>query len=92
MAKIVRGIGVANILTEITYRPFGPIEGARFGDGLSLSLTYDSSYRATTLKRSKISTSIMDIDFEYDAAGDILALYDNLDNDRTQRFDVPLAL
>jgi RHS repeat-associated protein len=76
----------ADILTDITYLPFGPIDGARFGDGHDLSLTYDSSYRATTFKRSKISTSIMDIDFEYDAAGDILALYDNLDNDRTQRF------
>lgn len=77
----------ADILADVSYLPFGPMDGARFGDGHDLSLTYDSSYRATTLKRSKISTSIMDIGFEYDAAGDILALNDNLDNDRTQRFE-----
>ena len=70
----------------ITYLPFGPVSGLAMGDGNALSLTYDLAYRALTLRRSGLTGSLMDLSFEYDAAGDILAMNDNVRPDRSQSF------
>ena len=70
----------------ITYLPFGPVSGLAMGDGNTLSLTYDTAYRALTLRRSGLTGSLMDLSFEYDAAGDILAMNDNVRPDRSQSF------
>ena len=70
----------------ITYLPFGPVSGLAMGDGNALSLTYDLAYRALTLRRSGLTGSLMDLSFDYDAAGDILAMNDNVRPDRSQSF------
>ena len=70
----------------ITYAPFGPLTGLAMGDGHNLSINYDTAYRAVTLRRTGAGGSLMDLFFEYDAAGDILAINDNVRADRTQSF------
>ena len=55
------GSEVIPILDNITYAPFGPLTGASFGDGYELVLDYDTAYRAKTLRRTTLESSLMDI-------------------------------
>jgi hypothetical protein len=53
----------------------------------TLSIAYDTAYRATNLSRTHSGgTALMNVGFEYDANGDILALNDNVRPDRSQAF------
>ncbi len=74
------------LLSNVTYQPFGPISGASFGDGHQLNLKYDTAYRAKSLTRTTAASSLMDIDFEHDASGNILAMNDNVRPERSQSF------
>lgn len=78
--------GFTDIATGLTYTAFGPLTGAQFGDGTNLGVTYDTGYKALTLRRTSPTGSLMDISFEYDAVGDILAMNDNVRLERSQNF------
>jgi len=76
----------APLLSNITYAAFGPMTGAGFADGHSLDIAYDTAYRAKSLRRTTLDSSLMDINFEHDASGNILAMYDNVRPERSQSF------
>ena len=76
----------APLLSNITYAAFGPMTGAEFADGHSLDITYDTAYRAKALRRTTADSSLMDITFEHDASGNILAMNDNVRPERSQSF------
>ena len=74
------------LLSNITYAAFGPMTGAEFADGHTLDIEYDTAYRAKSLRRTTLDSSLMDITFEHDASGDILAMNDNVRPERSQSF------
>ena len=79
------------IMDAITYTAYGPLTGGVFGDGHNLSIAYDTAYRASNLSRTHsggqgTGMSLMNIGFQYDANGDILALNDNVRPERSQVF------
>ena len=75
------------IMDAITYTAYGPLTGGVFGDGHNLSIAYDTAYRASNLSRNHSGGSaLMNIGFQYDANGDILALNDNARPERSQVF------
>jgi|GEM_PF-3600502 len=83
--RMVAPDGTATILADnISYKPFGPIDGMELGDGHDLLINYDANYRATRLQRSGSAGSLMDLGFTYDEAGDITGLQDNLRPERSQ--------
>ena len=74
------------LLSNITYAAFGPMTGADFADGHSLTINYDTAYRAKSLRRTSVNGSLMDISFDHDASGNILAMNDNVRPERSQSF------
>ncbi len=73
-------------IDNIAYAAFGPLKTAGFGDGHALNIAYDTAYRAVSLQRTSGNGTLMDIGFDYDAVGDILAMNDNLRPERSQQF------
>jgi len=57
-----------------------------FADGHNLDIEYDTAYRAKSLRRTTNTSSLMDLSFEHDASGNIIAMEDNVRPERNQYF------
>ncbi|WDP88315.1 MAG: RHS repeat protein [Desulfobacter sp.] len=75
--------GITQILAEnIAYKPFGPVESMTLGSGQQVSKGFDLNYRPLTLATG----NVLDYSLDYDPAGRIAAITDNLNADRTRSF------
>ncbi|NIW57445.1 MAG: hypothetical protein GWN21_20070, partial [Gammaproteobacteria bacterium] len=75
--------GVTQTLaSNITYLPFGPMEGFAYGNGILMSREFDQDYRLT----GQTATGVQDLVLGYDPAGNITSLMDGLDASRSQSF------
>jgi RHS repeat-associated protein len=74
------------IASSVSYLPFGPLAGMTFGNGVTLSLTYDRDYTLTGLNSSTASSVIQDLTYGVDAAGNVTSITDALDSARDQSF------
>ena len=72
------------LVDNISYKPFGPIDGMSVGDGNDLSISYDANYRATRLTRGGSAGLLMDYGFTYDEDSDITGLQDYVRPERSQ--------
>ncbi|WP_199098352.1 DUF6531 domain-containing protein, partial [Dyella sp. ASV21] len=63
------GAGAGNVVTAISYMPFGPVASYTLGNGQTITRTYDANYALTDL----VSPSF-NLHFERDAGGSIAAL------------------
>jgi len=63
------GAGAGNIVTAITYLPFGPIASYTLGNGQTITRSYDANYALTDVVSPAIN-----LHFARDAMGDITAL------------------
>ena len=70
------------LASSISYRPFGPMASMTLGTGRQAVTLFDLNYRPVTMNTG----GIIDYAFDYDAAGQITAITDNLDSDRTRGF------
>ena len=57
------------------------------GTGQQITTVFDLNYKPVTL----ITGEVLDYAFDYDAAGRITAITDNLDSDRTRKFGYDMA-
>lgn len=71
------------LATNIQRLPFGPVQTLTFGNGLSLSRSYDLDYRLV----GQTITGIIQSSYGYDPAGNIIQWQELLDIGRDQRFD-----
>jgi RHS repeat-associated protein len=71
-----------NLLSNITYIPFGGIDQATFGNGLAFNQDYDLDYR---LIRQQVGT-IYDRSMTYSDVNNIKNITNNTDNTKTQNF------
>ncbi len=63
------GAGAGNVVTAITYLPFGPIASYTLGNGQTVTRTYDANYALTD-----VVSPALNLHFRRDAMGNITAL------------------
>jgi RHS repeat-associated protein len=73
-----------SIVASATYRPFGPLSGFTFGNGLAASFAFDQDYQPTGIVTSNSTTAIQNITNQFDPSGNITAISDNLAGSRSQ--------
>ena len=73
---------------DMAYRPFGPLEGFTFANGLEVALGYDLDGRLTDIETGPggAAPTVQDLTYTYDDANNILAIADALDLARDQGF------
>lgn len=73
--------GVERLLAEgIAYRPFGPVANLVLGNSIAVAASYDMDYRLV----SQTHGSVLNRDYRYDAAGNLVDISDHLDSSRSQ--------
>jgi len=72
-----------DLLTGLTYQPFGPLTAATYGNGLAAAYAYDPRYRLTSLSQG---TAVIDRTYTPDPVGNITAITSSLPADPTQTF------
>ncbi|MDR3443702.1 RHS repeat-associated core domain-containing protein [Dyella sp.] len=63
------GAGAGNVVTAISYLPFGPIASYTLGNGQTITRTYDANYAVTD-----VVSPALNLHFARDAVGNITAL------------------
>lgn len=74
------------LVSNVTYKPFGPISGLSFGNGVDTEWLYDSDYRLGRITTTSVPR--WDYTYHYDQAGNIDELTDQVgSNDRLYTYD-----
>lgn len=77
-------------LATLTHLPFGPINSASYGNGISESWTFDEDYRSTNITDTLSSTALQNLTYGYDADNNVKTITDavNAANGQTLGYDV----
>ncbi|WP_408951389.1 RHS repeat-associated core domain-containing protein [Lysobacter sp. Hz 25] len=73
------------LLTGVTYQPFGPATGWTYGNGRSLARTYDQDYRAKTIFDS--AAGGLSLAYGYNEVGELTELKDGLQSAFLAKYD-----
>src|SRR5579871_6129511 len=78
----------SNVVTSVTYEPFGPATGLTYGNGMTGTYSYDADYR-TTSRVDSGSATVMNLAYTYDAADNVKTITDavNAANGQTLNYD-----
>ena len=68
--------GGQDIVSNVTYEPFGPVNGFAYGNGVAETLSYDQDYRLTGIAAKGNGKFIQDQTLTYDPVSDITAIND----------------
>jgi YD repeat-containing protein len=74
------------VVENIQYYPFGPLSKLTFGNGFVLNKTFDAHYRSDTIATAVGNSSILNLDYGYDARGNINSIGDAIFPEATQGF------
>ena len=75
-----------DIATDITYRPFGPLKTATYGNNLELDRVYDMDGRLDTQTLSG-TEDVQDLDYGYDLVNNVDTIDNLLDDSRDEDFE-----
>ncbi len=75
-----------DIVTDVTYLPFGPVKHLTFGNGLSLLNNYDLNAWLTGIEVSSLATTTLDLSFDRDDNGGLTTVVDNGSSGRAASF------
>jgi len=78
------GAGAVAVVSSPSYKPFGPLSGLTFGNGVVLSSTYDQDYQLTGIAAANGGTAIQSLTNGFDPSGNITSITDNLTSARSQ--------
>jgi len=78
------GASAVTVASSPTYKPFGPLSGLTFGNGVVLSSTYDQDYQLTGINAANGATTIQNLTNGFDPSGNITSITDNLTSARSQ--------
>ena len=70
------------IVSNATYEPFGPLSGITYGNARTFSYDHRADYRVDSFSAG----AIVDKTYDYDVAGNISKIIDNVESDKTQQF------
>ncbi|MBT2748296.1 MULTISPECIES: RHS repeat-associated core domain-containing protein [unclassified Lysobacter] len=73
------------LLTSASYEPFGPVNGWTYGNGRTLSRTYDLDYRAKTVLDN--ASGGLSLGYGYNAVGDLTELKDGQQSAFQAKYD-----
>ncbi len=73
------------VASGAAYAPFGPLTGLSYGNGLSLSVSYDQDYQPSA-RLVTGTASMQDLAYGVDADGNITGITDHLATGRSQVF------
>ena len=73
------------VASGVTYAPFGPLTALEYGNGLSLSVSYDQDYQPSA-RLVAGAASVQDLSYGVDADGNITGITDHLAAARSQVF------
>ena len=78
----ISGVKLSNrpLVSGVTYKPFGPVSGFTFGNGIKDTLTYDQDYRLTNIL-AKGRRFIQNQTMAYDGVGNITSITNAADGD-----------
>jgi RHS repeat-associated protein len=71
-----------NLLTGISYMPFGPASSYMFGNGLSHFMSFDTDYRVNAIQVG----GVLSRNYNYDNADNIAGIVDAVSNTKSQTF------
>jgi len=74
------------LASDIRYLPFGPLVSLTFGNGLTLTRSFDADYRLITQQTGSATSRLQDLVYSLDAADNLLAIANTLDPERNQSF------
>jgi RHS repeat-associated protein len=77
--------GPVTVASGVSYAPFGPLTALTYGNGLSLSATYDEDYQPSARLVAGAS-SVQDLAYGFDADGNVTGITDHLAAARSQIF------
>jgi YD repeat-containing protein len=72
------------VVSSGTYNPFGPLTGLTFGNSVGLTIGYDQDKQLTSIQCSVGTTTIQNLSYGYDNAGNITSIIDNYQSARSQ--------
>jgi RHS repeat-associated protein len=76
-----------NLATSVAYLPFGPLQGLTYGNGLTLTRTYDQNYWLTGTQVAAAGTTRLNLSFGRNANGQLTGVTDNASSGRGAAFD-----
>ena len=85
-AKANVGATATSLISNITYKPFGPPNSMDFSNGLSRNLSFDTDYRITGIDVSDGTSSVQNLSYQYDRFNNITILDNNLNSTYSQGF------
>ena len=85
VSNVSTGQSQEDLVSGITYLPFGPAKEMTYGNGLKNTMSYDQDDRLTSLVTSNTNTTttVVDMAYEY-MRGNVSKITDNLDQTQTQ--------
>ena len=85
-AKANAGATATSLISNITYKAFGPPSSMDFANGLSRNLSFDTDYRITGIDVSDGTSPVQSLSYEYDRFNNITVLDNNLNSIYNQGF------
>ena len=74
----------SNVLTDLSYEPFGPVSGWTYGNGLTRSYGYDLDRRLTSLATKNGATSLQSLTYGYNTNDLITQITNGVDANQNQ--------
>ena len=76
-ARASAGAAQVDLATSLSYKPFGPLAGLTYGNGLALTRTYDQNYWLTGIGLSGTPGTLIAMNIARDANGNVSAVTDS---------------
>jgi RHS repeat-associated protein len=84
--KVTFNGSTTTLVSNVSYYPFGPPNTIVYNNGLTQTRTHDVQYRLTDLTLAG-GTTLEDLDYTYDPAGNVTDLQDQLDGSYSRDYD-----
>lgn len=78
------GSSPVTVVSGVTHKPFGPLAGLTFGNGVVLAQGYDQDYQLTGIAAANGGTTVQNLTNSFDPAGNITSITDGLTPARNQ--------
>jgi RHS repeat-associated protein len=82
------GGSVTTLASSVLHQPFGPIVSFTYGNSEAQTRTFDNNYWLDDLKTAYSGTSIQDLTYGFDYAGNLTSITDNLAAGRDETYTV----
>ena len=77
---------LATVVSNLQYKPFGPLTAMTYGNGLESEFEYDLDYRIASLQTGDGIDNLQDRLYGYDTLNNIISISDGVDSARSQSY------